>query len=223
MKGAIGMRQRQGMKLLLMIMVLLLTMSMLSGCLFRREKPTDKGKITVEDPKKQDQAQESQPPAGDANGDESPTEEKTGVFVGDKAFDFTLLDREGNEISLSSLQGKVVFVNFWATWCPPCVQEMPYIQAIYDQYQKKDVVILAVNVLATEKSKDAATVNQFLEENGYTFPVLYDVDGSVTVKYRVSAFPATYIIDKDGYIADFVSGAMNKDTMEKKIEKVLNP
>ena len=217
------MRQRQGMKLLLMIMVLLLTMSMLSGCLFRREKPTDKGKITVEEPAEKDQTQEGQTPAEEPKSDGSETEEKTGVFVGDKAYDFTLLDREGNEISLSSLKGKVVFVNFWASWCPPCVQEMPYIQAIYDQYQKKDVVILAVNVLATEKGKDVAVVNQFLSDNGYTFPVLYDVDGSVTIKYRVSAFPATYIINKEGYIADFISGAMNKDTMEKKIEKVLNP
>ena len=216
------MHQRQGIKFLLIIMVLLLTMSMLSGCLFKKEKPTEEGKDTVEEPKEQNQPQEGQTPAEEPK-DGSETEEKTGVFVGDKAYDFTLLDREGNEIRLSSLQGKVVFVNFWASWCPPCVQEMPYIQAIYDQYQKKDVVILAVNVLATEKGKDAAAVNQFLSDNGYTFPVLYDVDGSVTIKYRVSAFPATYIIDKDGYIADFISGAMNKDTMEKKIEKVLNP
>ncbi|SHK10813.1 Peroxiredoxin [Geosporobacter subterraneus DSM 17957] len=216
------MHQRQDIKFLLIIMVLLLTMSMLSGCLFKKEKPTEEGKDIVEEPKEQNQPQERQTPA-EVPKDGSETEEKTGVFVGDKAYDFTLLDREGNEISLSSLQGKVVFMNFWASWCPPCVQEMPYIQAIYDQYQKKDVVILAVNVLATEKGKDAAAVNQFLSDNGYTFPVLYDVDGSVTVKYRVSAFPATYIIDKDGYIADFISGAMNKDTMEKKIEKVLNP
>lgn len=216
------MHQRQGIKFLLIIMVLLLTMSMLSGCLFKKEKPTDEGKGTVEQPKEQNQPQEGQTPAEEPK-DGSEKEEKTGVFVGDKAYDFALLDREGNEISLSSLKGKVVFVNFWASWCPPCVHEMPYIQAIYDQYQKKDVVILAVNVLATEKGKDAAAVHQFLSEKGYTFPVLYDVDGSVTVKYRVSAFPTTYIIDKDGYIADFISGAMNKDTMEKKIEKVLNP
>ncbi|MEW9123692.1 MAG: TlpA disulfide reductase family protein [Thermotaleaceae bacterium] len=215
--------RRMKIRVLLMLMIVLFAASMLSGCFFKKGNSVDKGEIIIENPQQNEESEEQKSALeGPLPAKEEGKEEGTGVFIGDKAYDFALLDREGNEISLSNLKGKVVFINFWTTWCKFCVHEMPYIQAIYDQYQKEDVVILAVNALAAEQG-DMTTVDQFLDDNGYTFPVLYDVDGSVLIKYKVRSFPTTYIIDKEGVIADFISGAMDKDTMEKRIEQVLNP
>ncbi|MCT4607011.1 MAG: TlpA family protein disulfide reductase [Marinisporobacter sp.] len=149
------------------------------------------------------------------------TKEEKGVFVGDQAYDFTLLDREGNEIKLSDLKGKVVFLNFFTTWCGSCAQEMRYIQEVYEQYKEKDIVFLVVNVLAAEK-KDVEGVNEFLDEKGYTFPILYDVDGNISVKYKVNAFPATYIINQEGIVEESVTQSMEKEVMIEKIENTLN-
>ncbi|QZY55318.1 TlpA disulfide reductase family protein [Crassaminicella profunda] len=156
-----------------------------------------------------------------ADGKDQTTEEKKGVFVGDQAYDFTLLDREGNEIKLSDLKGKIVYLNFFTTRSSSCSQEMPHIQEVYEQYKDKNVVFLAVNVLAAEE-KDAQGVNEFLDEKGYTFPILYDVDGEISVKYKVRACPATYIIDAEGIITASVSQSMDKKTMIEKIENTLN-
>ncbi|TCO78628.1 TlpA disulfide reductase family protein [Marinisporobacter balticus] len=147
--------------------------------------------------------------------------EGKGVFVGDESYDFSLLDREGNEIKLSDLKGKVIFINFWTTWGSFCKKEMPHIQEIYDQYKDKEIVILAINVLPAEEVGQEG-VNEFLEKQKYTFPVLYDIDGKVSTRYKVSELPTTYIIDKNGMVADFISGGMEKKTMVEKIENVLN-
>ncbi len=142
---------------------------------------------------------------------------KEGIFPGEKAYDFTLLDREGNEMSLSSLNGKVVFLNFWASWCGPCKAEMPHMQKVHEEYKDKDVVILAVNITSSEKN-GIEGVNSFLDENKYTFPVLYDKDGAVANQYRVSGIPTTYILDKDGIIVNKVSGAISEERIKEEIE-----
>ena len=98
---------------------------------------------------------------------------------------------------------------------------MPYVQEVYEQYKDKDLVVLAVNVLAAEKI-EMEEVNRFLDEKGYTFPVLFDVDGQASVQYKVRGLPTTYIIDKNGRIAEFVTGAMEKAVMIEKIENVMN-
>lgn len=186
------------------------------------EKP---GKITIEEPT----PGEGETPAPgeeltEENGNTNTEENSgTGVFPGDKAYEFTLVDREGNEITLSSLKGKVVFINFWTTWCGYCVTEMPHMQEVYETYEDKNVVVLAVNVLAAEKpGTEMSNVNEFVDEKGFTFPVLFDTDGAVSVKYRVRAFPTTYIVDQEGTIVEVVTGAMDKDTMMEKIENALN-
>lgn len=155
----------------------------------------------------------------DNNGGETEADEeiKEGIFPGNRAYDFTLLDREGNEISLSSLQGKVVFLNFWASWCGPCKSEMPHIQKVYEEYMEKDVVILAVNITASEKN-GIEGVNSFLKENKFTFPVLYDKDGSVATEYRVTGIPQTYIINKEGIIVNSMTGALSEEMMKEQIE-----
>jgi len=155
---------------------------------------------------------------GEAEADE---EIKEGVFPGNRAYDFALLDREGNEITLSSLQGKVVFLNFWASWCGPCKAEMPHIQKVYEEYKEKDVVILAVNITASEKN-GIEGVNSFLEENKFTFPVLYDKDGAVATEYKVTSIPKTYIINKDGIIVNSIVGALSEERIKEQLEAAMD-
>ncbi|MFZ5968642.1 MAG: TlpA disulfide reductase family protein [Bacillota bacterium] len=215
------MKKIRSSKWFILLIAVLLTTLLLGGCLKKKETPSEEGKITVQEPqeKQENKVVESEKPPKE----ETEAAQDYGVFPGDRAYDFTLLDREGNEIQLSSLKGKVVFVNFWTTWCGFCKQEMPDMQAVYEKYQDQDVVMLAVNVLAAEKTgTDMDSVKTFVDESGYTFPILFDVDGTVSQKYKVRALPTTYIIDKEGYISDFVSGAMKKETMIEKIEDALN-
>lgn len=137
-----------------------------------------------------------------------------------KAIDFELYDQYGNLHRLSNYEGKVVFLNFWATWCPPCVGEMPYIEELYKEYgyNESEVVILGVANpdLGSEGSQE--DIVTFLEEEGYTFPVVFDVDYNQMFSYGLNSFPSTLIIDKEGYINLYVPGAMNKQTMKQIIE-----
>lgn len=200
-------------KLIASVIVLIIVSTGLWGCFKKNEVPQDSPKIEIEKPQEENESPESEV--------ETQAKESVGVFEGDLAPDFSLLDREGNEIRLSDLRDKVVFIKFWTTWCVYCTYELPYVQEVYEQYKDKDLVVLAVNVLAAEKIK-MEDVNRFLDENGYTFPVLFDVDGQATVQYKVRGFPTTYIIDKNGRIAEFVTGAMEKAVMIEKIENVMN-
>ena len=134
--------------------------------------------------------------------------------------DFTLYDQYGEEHTLSDYKGKTVFLNIWATWCPPCREEMPYINELYKEYgeNQEDVVILGVAApnLGDEGSEEH--IIEFLEEHGHEFPVVMDNDALYVWGYGISAFPSTLIIDKDGYIARYVRGAMDKETMQLLIE-----
>lgn len=195
-----------------LLFVGVLSMVLIAGCTNNDNVEIDKSKTVNEEEKNIEKSVETN------EGEEVEAEEiKEGVFTGNKAYDFALLDREGNEISLSSLQGKVVFLNFWASWCGPCKVEMPHMQKVYEEYKDKDVVILAVNITASEKN-GIEGVNSFLDENKYTFPVVFDTDGSVSTKFRVSGIPTTYIIDKDGIIVNRVTGALSEDRIKEQIE-----
>ena len=122
--------------------------------------------------------------------------------------DFELLDLEGNKVKLSDYKDKIVLLNFWATWCPPCKAEMPYMQQIHDQYE--DVAILAVNSTSTElrgstdSNKAKNKVVEFINQEGYTFPILLDADDEVITTYNaifpIMGIPTTFIIDKTGTI-----------------------
>mgnify|MGYP006288472767 FL=1 len=109
--------------------------------------------------------------------------------------DFTLDLLAGGETALSDHLGKVVFLNFWATWCPPCREEMPSMQTLYDELAEEGLEMLAVNVL-----EDAETARGFIEEQGFTYPVLLDTNGRVMIRYGVRAYPTTYIIDREGNV-----------------------
>ncbi|HEX9626500.1 MAG TPA: TlpA disulfide reductase family protein [Acidiferrobacterales bacterium] len=111
------------------------------------------------------------------------------------AKDFTLNDADGRPHRLAELRGKVVLVNFWATWCPPCRREMPSMQRAYDMLKSKDFAMLAVNV-----GEDVETIFGFSFATGVelTFPILLDRDSAVTNAWPVRALPTSFLIDRDG-------------------------
>ena len=137
--------------------------------------------------------------------------------------DFTLTDQYGNTHTLSDYQGKTVFLNFWATWCGPCKSEMPDIQKLYESYgeNSEDLVVLAV---ANPGGQDVSQeeIEQFLEDNGYTFPVLMDDTGITLAYYGISAFPTTFMIDSGGNVYGYVPGAMTADIMESIVQQTMD-
>lgn len=138
------------------------------------------------------------------------------------AIDFTLTDQYGEEHSLSDYRGKAVLLNFWATWCTVCKQEMPDMQELYDEYKgKENVVILGIAFpeIAGEGSREEITA--FMEENGYTYPVLMDESGKLMETFGIRAYPTTYMIDKDGEIYGYVNGMVGKEGLESMISQTL--
>ena len=119
------------------------------------------------------------------------------------AKDFTLPDLDGNSVTLFDKKGKIILLNFWATWCPPCRKEMPSMELLHKKFGGKDFEIIAV---ATDV-KGAKLVKPFIEEQGVTFTVLIDSKGEITDLYGVYALPITYLIDRDGIILDKITGA----------------
>ena len=126
---------------------------------------------------------------------------------GDRAPWFSAELADGGTFEMADLQGKVILINFWATWCGPCVGEMPAFQSLYKDYaDNPDVAIVAVDV--EEKKK---TVDYFAETNHYTFPIAYDEDGKIGMQYPTSGIPYTVIVGKDGYIRTIHLGARDAE------------
>ncbi|BCA81025.1 TlpA disulfide reductase family protein [Desulfuromonas sp. AOP6] len=124
--------------------------------------------------------------------------------------DFSLTDMQGESVSLSEYRGKVVFLNFWASWCPPCKEEMPSMESLYQGLKEGDFVMLAVNV--EENGKEA--VAQFLKEVPVNFPILLDSTQAVANLYKVRGLPHTFIIDREGNMVDSVTGALDWNAPE---------
>ena len=123
--------------------------------------------------------------------------------------DFTLPLLDGTEQTLSGLREKVVFLNFWGTWCPPCRKEMPSMERLHQGLKDKGLVMIAVN-----GSESAEQVSGFMLENNLTFPVALDANGRVTIRYGVRAIPTTYIINRRGLIVSRMVGAIEWDSPE---------
>ena len=179
------------------------------------------------------QAEESAAPAGETPSpspapapEESPAESGRPKIP---APDFTLTDQYGETHTLSDYAGKTVFLNFWATWCGPCKSEMPEIQALYEKYGENqgDVIVLGV---ANPRTEDApynqdvtqAEVEQFLTDNGYTFPVVMDLTGESFYAYGITAFPTTFMIGADGNVFGYVPGALTGDIMESIVQQTMD-
>lgn len=129
--------------------------------------------------------------------------------VGMEAPDFTLKDLQGNAVTLSQYRGKVVFLNFWASWCPPCREEMPSMERLHEVYAGRDFVMLAVNV-----EQDVKDVRAFLEKHPHKFPILLDAAGLAQGLYGVYRFPETFLIDKNGRIVEHYLGARDWSSVE---------
>jgi peroxiredoxin len=132
--------------------------------------------------------------------------------VGMPAADFNLVDLDGKPRTLGEFRGKVVLLNFWATWCKPCTTEMPAMQTAYDSLKDKGLVVLAVNEL-----EDEARVRQHIKEYGHTFPVLLDSKNHVANLYGVFGLPVSVFIDGNGSVQEYVKGSL---LTEQKIQDV---
>ncbi|MFC4767313.1 thiol-disulfide oxidoreductase ResA [Effusibacillus consociatus] len=144
--------------------------------------------------------------------------ETKGVSVGQAAPDFTLTDLNGKAVSLSDLKGKVVLLNFWGTWCEPCRKEMPALQAAYEKYKDKGLVILGVNI-----GESKVSAKGFTDRYGVTFPNVLDTDRKVTLdSYKVKPIPTSFFIDRQGIVRHFYDkGEMSADYIMSQVETLL--
>jgi peroxiredoxin len=142
-------------------------------------------------------------------GCERPTGGGADIAVGQVAPDFTLKDLDGRSVSLSDYRGKVVFLNFWATWCPPCREEMPAMERLNAVFEGKDFVMLAVNV-----EKDLEPVRAFLAQHPHSFAVLLDQQSAVQNLYGVFRFPETFLLDQEGRLVERFLGARDWSSVD---------
>ena len=133
-----------------------------------------------------------------------------------KVIDFTVKDLDGREVQLSSLRGQVVLVNFWATWCSPCKEEMPVLQAFYQAHQAENFLLLGVNV-----SDDAEDAARYMAENGFTFPVWSDPPGNILMDLGLRGLPASILVDADGNLQWFWLGPVTEEILEEEILPLL--
>jgi peroxiredoxin len=127
------------------------------------------------------------------------------VRTGDAAPEFRLQSLERAAVTLSSFRGKVVMVHFWATWCPPCVEELPALERLHRSLADRDFSLLAISV----DEGGPGVVNEFMKRNGLTLPVLLDPDRSIAGRYGTFKFPETYLVDRNGIVRHKVIGAMD--------------
>ena len=140
------------------------------------------------------------------------------------ALDFTLTDQYGNTHTLSDYKGKTVFLNFWATWCPPCRAEMPDIQKLYETYDTEGddaLVVLGIAAPGMGSERSEEGIKDFLDEHGYTYPVLMDTTGDIFMGYGVFSYPTTFMIDKDGNVFGYASGQLSEDMMKSIIKQTM--
>ena len=131
-----------------------------------------------------------------------------------------LLNQDDKPISLADYHGKVVFLNFWATWCPPCQREMPEIQKLSEKYQNSEDIAILTVVMPGGQEMDAAGIKKFLKEKGFTMPVIFD-DGRLSSSFQITSLPTTYMFDRDGNVYGSVVGQLSRDMMENIIDRTL--
>ncbi|MFS1515487.1 thiol-disulfide oxidoreductase ResA [Bacillus sp. SCS-151] len=137
------------------------------------------------------------------------------AIIGKKAPDFKLVTLEGDFVQLSELAGKGVFLNFWATYCPPCKKEMPFIENSYQYYKDTGVEVLAVDV-----GEPKLTVQSFVDQYNLTFPILLDKDEQVLNAYNIGPIPVTFLIDKDGIVIDKIVGEMTQQDVDNYMKRI---
>ena len=145
-----------------------------------------------------------------------------------QAFDFTAMDKDGKTVKLSDFKGKKVYINMWASWCGPCMREIPELEKVYQKYKNnKDLVFLSItspndaefkNQSPQDKSKDV--ILKKAKELGATYPVLFDVNDRFIINYAIRSFPTHILINSDGTFETRIAGAVNEETLTKELEKL---
>lgn len=136
---------------------------------------------------------------------------------GSVAPDFTLTDLSGGKVRLSDYRGKPVIVNFWGSWCDPCVREMPAIQRQYEKWKDKGLVVLGLNL-----DESRVTVQSFVKQTGVTFPILFDQELRMRDRYAVRYYPTTFFIDASGKITKIAVLEMDDAYIEQAVRPLLN-
>ncbi|MDF2724898.1 MAG: thiol-disulfide oxidoreductase [Paenibacillus sp.] len=136
--------------------------------------------------------------------------------VGSTAPDFALTGLDGNVYKLSDLRGKAVLVNFWGSWCDPCIRELPAIQRQYEKWKDQGLVVLGVNL-----DESRVTVQSFVKQTGVTYPILFDKDLLMRDRFAVRYYPTSFFIDKSGQIIDIAVLEMDDAYIEQHIKTML--
>ena len=187
-------------KIIITLSLFIMFLILITGC--SKNKPSVDENVDKNISQESDTSDKNNSLNSENNGEENVTY----IAVGQTAPNFTLKDLDENEVSLKDYREKIVLINFWSTTCGYCRKEMPDLQKLSSE--NDDLVILAVDVMESK-----STVEKFIKENSYTFPVLLDEDAKVASTYLVSGFPTAYFIDKDGTLLGRKVGFMNYDQM----------
>ncbi len=147
---------------------------------------------------------------------EPPTGASGAARVNRPADDFTLPLFNGGNVTLSSLRGKPVVINFWASWCPPCREEAPILEEVWRRYKDKGVTFIGVDIQDGE-----ADARAYIKEFGITYPNGPDVGGKITIDYGVGGIPVTFFVNREGLIVSRWVGAINETILVSRIEDLL--
>ena len=140
------------------------------------------------------------------------------VGIGDNGQQVRLTDLAGRPLSMASLEGHPVWINFWATWCPPCQRETPVLEAAYEAHRADGLILIGVDV-----QEEAGGVRDYVTKYGLTYTIGMDVTGAVFRAYRVFGLPTHYFIDRNGIIRDRIYGPVSQAIVDKKLAEILGP
>lgn len=184
-----------------------------------QEKPSIEDAPVVEDNDSSTESDAKEEP----DKPEKPEKEKKeiGIYPGMTAPELILNDRDNSEIKLADYAGKIVFLNFWATTCPYCVDEMPDLEAFYQAHKDdSDVALIGVNMTKTWERQSKEQLIEWLDEHGITFPTIFDEDGVEAERWAAHSLPITYIINTDGTSLGALMGRTDLDTLESVLSDV---